>query len=338
MTSLEVTIGRARVARPILLLSVLLSGCMTFNPHSQKTSDAASVIPNVPLQKWGVESCGAGSLSTVMQHYGDTTTLADLDHAIPKLHGGVLTVDMLIAARQHGFDAQIVTGTPDLVAKEVADGRPVILMLQVIDSPGHKLDFYHYVVIDGIDPQRGLIRTQWGDRHGRWTTFAKLEHPWAGGGHAAIFIRPHDNAADAIRTAVALEDQGDFVNAAKKYREILTTHPDSVLAWTNLGNADAKLGKREEAEHDFRKAIELDAHARDAMNNLAWLLYQQRRYDEAESLARRAAAERGPDTYLVLDTLARVLAAKGNCSEAQTTFKEAVAGAKAQLEPLNCVN
>jgi len=311
---------------------------MTFNPHSQKPAADASVIANVPMQKWGVESCGAGSLSTVMQHYGDTTTLADLDRSLPKMRGGVLSIDMIFAARQHGFDAQIVTGTPDVVTQEVSEGRPVILMLQVIDSPGHKLDFFHYVVVDGIDRQQGLIRTQWGDQHGRWTTFAKLEKPWSGGGHAAIFIRPHDTAADAIRTAVVLEDQGDIVGAAKRYREVLTTHPDSVLAWTNLGNADARLGKRDEAEQDFRKAIEIDPHARDAMNNLAWLLYQQRRYDEAESLARRAAAERGPDSYLVLDTLARVLAAKGNCSEAQTTFAQAIAGAKGKLDPLTCAN
>jgi len=298
MTFSEVTIGRAHDARPIsknmkpetgnqkphkrpmslpsvsfwFLVSgfwFLPFGCMTFNPYSQTTSAEATVIPNVPVQKWGVETCGAGSLSTVMQHYGDTTTLRDLDATLPKMRGGVLTVDMLLAARKHGFDAQLVTGTPELVTREVADGRPVILMLQVIDSPGHKLDFYHYVVIDGLDPQRGLIRTQWGDQHGRWTTFAKIEKPWAGGGHAAIFVRPHDNATDAIRTAVLLEDSGDTVGAAKKYREILTAHSDSVLGWTNLGNADAKLGKREEAETDFRKAIELDPHARDAMNNLA---------------------------------------------------------------------
>lgn len=330
---------KAEVLRYALLPSafcLLLCGCVTFNPHSQKTSDAAQVIPNVPLQKWGVESCGAGSLSTVLQHYGDTTSLADFDAALPKIHGGVLSIDMLLAARKHGFDAQLVTGTPQVVTEEVAQGRPVILMLQVIDSPMHKLDFFHYVVVDGVDPQRGLIRTQWGDRQGRWTTFARLEKPWSGAGHAAIFIRPHDAAVDAIRTAVVLEDQGDAVGAAKKYREILATHPDSVLAWTNLGNADAKLGKREEAENDYRKALEIDSHARDAMNNLAWLLYQQRRYDEAESLARRAAAQPGPDSYLVLDTLARVLAAKGNCAEAETTFKQAVAGAKEKLEPLEC--
>lgn len=303
-------------------------------PRSTPASPTASVIPNVPMQKWGIESCGAGSLSTVLQHYGDKTSLAEWDATLPKMRGGVLSIDMLVAARKRGFDAQLVTGTPEVVEQEVSAGRPVILMLRVIDSIGKGLDFFHYVVVDGIDAQRGLVRTQWGDQQGRWTTMARLEKPWAGGGHAAILIRPRDGLTDQLRAAVALEDEGKYDEAAKQYRDLLAKHADSALLWTNLGNADMQLGKRPDAESDFRKALELDPAERDAMNNLAWLLYQEKRLDEAELLARKAAAIQGPDSYLVLDTLARVLAAKGNCTEAEQTFELATAGAKTKLDPL----
>src|SRR5205085_7967204 len=84
------------------------------------------------------------------------------------------------------------------------------------------------------------------------------------------------------------------------------------------------LGGRAGAEDAFRKALALDANSRDALNNLAWLLYQQKRLDEAESFARRAVAQQGPDSYLVLDTLARVLAARGSCEEAVKTFEQAI--------------
>jgi len=317
-------------------LGLLLSACVTMTPRSTPASPTAQVIPNVPMQKWGIESCGAGSLSTVLQHYGDTTSLKEWDAALPKMRGGVLSIDMLVAARKRGFDAQLVTGTPDVVDAELAAGRPVILMLRVIDSVGKKLDFFHYVVVDGIDRDRALIRTQWGDQQGRWTNFAKLEKPWAGGGHAAILIRPRDGMTEQLRAAVVLEETGDYAAAAKSYRDLLSRHPDSALLWTNLGNADMQLGKRAEAENDFRKALDADPAARDAMNNLAWLLYQQKRLDEAESFARKAASLHGPDSYLVLDTLARVLAAKGNCSEAQAAFQQASADARARLDPLIC--
>lgn len=310
-----------------LAFALLASSCITMTPRSQRATSAATVIPNVPMQKWGVESCGAGSLSTVLQHYGDPTSMADWDATLPKTRGGVMTVDMLIAARQKGFDAKLVTGTPDLVRSELRAGRPVILMLQVVEYPGSHFDFYHYVVADGIDEARGLIRTQWGDRKGRWVTFAKIEKPWAGGAHTAILIQPKSAdalIAEQLRAAVALEDQGKYADAAVVYRSLLAKHPDSALAWTNLGNADMQLGKRGEAEEDFRKALAIDGKSRDAMNNLAWLLLQQKRLDEAESYARQAVAQAGPDAYLVLDTLARVLAAKGACDEAAATFRSAI--------------
>jgi len=306
-----------------LLLLVLLTGCITVTPKTQHASPTATVIPNVRAQKWGIESCGAGSLSTVLQHYGNTTTMQSWDATLPKTHGGVLTIDMLLAARKAGFDAQLVTGTPAIIEQELQQGRPVILMLQVVDSPGKHYDFFHYIVADGIDPANGLIRTQFGDGQGRWTTFDRLEKAWSGGGHAAILIHP-GTASDALRAAVALEDAGKYADAATAYRAILSQHPESLLAWTNLGNTETQLGNRAAAEEAFRKALAIDATSRDALNNLAWLLYESKRYDEAETLARKAVAQHGPDSYMVLDTLARVLAAKGSCNEALTTFRAAI--------------
>ena len=311
-------------------------------PRSKQASPSATVIPEMPVLKWGIESCGAGSLATVLQHYGDPTSMQQWDSTLPKMHGGVMTIDMLLAARSKGFDAQLVTGTPQSIATELENGRPVILMLQVIDSPGHAYDFFHYIVADGIDTERNLIRTQWGDKQGRWVSLEKLEKPWSGGGHAAILIHPlsaDDQVRQALRSAIVLEDDGKVAEAAAKYREILAAHPDSSVAWTDLGNAEEKLGDNQAAEDAFRKALEIDPASRDALNNLAWLLYQEKRLDEAESFARKALSEPGPDSYLVLDTLARVLAAKGSCDEAVRTFQQAIdavpssqAQARADLE------
>jgi hypothetical protein len=321
-------IQRSTFTIPVLLLTCLAAlSCATLTPRSQHASSAAAVVPNVPEQKWGIESCGAGSLSTVLQHYGDPTPMATWDAELPKVRGGVLTIDLLVAARKKGFDAQLVTGTPDSIEAELRAGRPVILMLQVIDTVGRRFDFFHYIVADGIDAGRHLIRTQWGDGKGRWTTFERLEKPWSGGGHAAIFIKPKSPAEQLtaeVRDAVALEDAGKTAEAAARYRQLLTTHPDSLLLWTNLGNAAMQLRQNDEAETAFKHALTIDTNSRDALNNLAWLLLQQSRLDEAETFARRAVAQKGPDSYLVLDTLARVLAAKGDCRDALATFQAAL--------------
>ncbi|MEO6258739.1 MAG: tetratricopeptide repeat protein [Thermoanaerobaculia bacterium] len=310
-----------------LAFAAVLTSCITITPRTQHPSSSATVIPNVPLQHWGIESCGAGSLSSVLQHYGEPTTMAQWDATLTHSRGGVLTIDLLLAARSRGFQAELATGTPELVEREVRRGNPAILMLQVVDSPGRHYDFFHYIVVDGIDPDRKLVRTQFGDGQGRWTTFSRLEKAWAGGGHAAIFIRPEDGTSKSLRAGVALEERGKVPEAIVTYRTILTAHPDSVPAWVNLGNAQSKLGRREEAESAFRKALAIDPASRDALNNLAWLLFEEKRYLEAEPIARRAVAQQGPDSYLVLDTLARVLAARGACDEAQSMFQKAIDGA-----------
>ena len=304
----------------------LLSSCVYWTPMSRKTSTTAKVIPDVPMQKWDIKSCGAGALSSVLQHYGDPTTMQEWDASLPKTRGGVMSIDLALAARQKGFDARLVTGDQQMVERELLDGRPLILMLQVIQAPGKGYDFFHYVVLDGIDSKNQLVRSQFGDAKARWVKFDRLESAWAGGAHTAIVIRPKDATADRLRAAVALEETGELANAARSYRDILSTHPHSVVAWTNLGNVESQLGNRATAEDAFRKALAIDATAADALNNLAWLLYQEKRLDEAERLAERAVSSPAPDAWMRLDTLARIQLARGSCGQALKTWQRAVEG------------
>jgi tetratricopeptide (TPR) repeat protein len=290
------------------------------------TSPAARAIGDMPMHKWDPTSCGAGALSTVLQHYGDTTTMDTWQAALPKVRGGVMTVDMLLAARQKGYDAQIVTGDPAAIEQAVERGEPVILMLKVVQTVGDRYDFFHYIVVDGVDPVRNLIRTQFGDGKARWTSFSRIDSAWEGAGRAAIFIRPKsaEHMPADLRAAVALEERGQHAEAAAAYRMLLKENPRSVLVWTNLGNAEMHRGRLVEAENAFRKAIEIDGSAADALNNLAWLLYEQKRLDEAEALARRAVDAPAPDPWTRLDTLARIQVARGACGDAMRSWEKAL--------------
>jgi predicted negative regulator of RcsB-dependent stress response len=291
---------------------------------SHRPSTAAVVIPEVPMQKWDIKSCGAGSLTAVLQHHGSTRSMDEWQAILPKTRGGVMSIDMVLAARQQGFESNLVTGDPSLVEAEVRDGRPIILMLKVVGAPGKSFDFFHYIVIDGYDPMNNTFRTQFGDGRARWTTMDRLEPAWKSTQHAAIVIRPANPETEALRAAVRLEDAGKLALAADAYRTILDSDPKSVLAWTNLGNAELRLGRRKPAEEAFRKALETDPDNADALNNLAWLLYEEKRIDEAEPLARKAVITKAPDPWTRLDTLARILAAKGECDEAKMTFRQAL--------------
>ena len=305
--------------------ALLLSSCVFWTPRSHAPTTTALVIENVPKHKWDIKSCGAGALSSVLQHYGDPVPMAEWDAKLPKTRGGVMSIDLVLAARQRGFDASLVTGDASLLEAELRDRRPVILMLQVIQAPGKGYDFFHYVVIDGFDPTRNLYRTQFGDGTSRWARLERLEPAWKPTKYATIVIRPADPNAEALRAAVRLEQEGKYALAAQTYREILQKDPKSLLAWTNLGNSEMQLGRQLAAEEAFRKALELDPDSADTLNNLAWLLYEQKRINEAEPFARRAVLTKAPDAWMRLDTLARILVARGDCAEAELTFRQALA-------------
>jgi Tfp pilus assembly protein PilF len=313
-----------RRALLLLLAPTLLTSCVYWTPMSRDISSQAVVLPDVPMQKWDIKSCGAGSLTAVLHKHGDTKTMEAWDAELPKTRGGVMSIDLVHAARSRGFDASLVTGSRDIINAELKADRPVILMLKVIQAPGKSFDFFHYIVIDGYDPEKRLYRTQFGDGHARWTPLERLLSAWKSTKNAMILVHPKNPHAAALRAAVQLEEQGKYALAADAYREILRQDPKSLLAWTNLGNAEMRAGRRPAAEDAFRKAIEVDPEAADALNNLAWLLFEDKRIDEAEPIARRAVVAPAPDPWSRLDTLARILMARGECAEARIKFRQAL--------------
>jgi Flp pilus assembly protein TadD len=326
----------ARWAAWLLPVALAAGGCAAYTLRTPDPGPQARVLTGVPVPSFGMKSCGAGSLSAVLGYHGEAVTLEELDAVLPKgRNDGVLTLDLVLEARRRGYDARLVEGTAELVEREILEGRPVILMLQVLNSPGEKRDLFHYIVVEGIEPSKGVVRVQLGDGKQRWTTFARLDRAWRATRRTTLLISPDGPGAqmaarNSLRYAVALEAAGRTGEAVTLYRSLLEDDPRSVLLWTNLGNAEAKRGEPALAEAAYRRALELDPANADALNNLAWLLLEQRdRLAEAEELARRAVAGGGPDPHLALDTLGRVLRASGRCREALDAFAKAAASAPA---------
>jgi Flp pilus assembly protein TadD len=320
------------VSRPLALLVLLgLPGCATLAPRSRPPSPEAHILEQVPVRAFEGDRCGPGSLALVLNANGDPVSDAALNASLPRAPGGgVLSVDLLLAARQRGFDASLVAGDAGAIRREIGDGRPVILMLKLLDLPGERRDVNHYVIVDGFDSRRQLFRLQFGDGKARWAKLERVERAWRAAGHALLVVRRRwDEAAD-LRRGVELEASGRLAEAAETYRSVLEAHPASARAWVNLANCEARLGKREGAESAYRKALAISPEHRDALNNLAWLLLEEgSRLEEAETLATRAAAFEGPERALARDTLGRIQLARGRCLDAATTFQQALAPSEA---------
>jgi hypothetical protein len=314
---------RGARAAALLIPAAALVSCATFAPRSNLPGRSALIVGKAPLREFGTDRCGAGALSFVLNSLGDPVTLEALDAVLPKAEGGgVLSIDLLLAARARGFSARLVRGSALEIRQSVESGRPVILMLRVLDSPGTKHDLHHYVVADGVDGERALFRMQFGDGEGRWIRLDRIERAWAADGNALLLVEPGDGSGESreerLNRAVELEASGRIEEAIAAYRSVASEQPDWALAWTNLGNAEARAGRTRDAEAAYRRAIATDPGNRDALNNQAWLLLQDgTRLDEAEALARRALAAGGPDEDLVRDTLERILRTKSGVSSGE---------------------
>ena len=273
------------------------------------------------------DRCGAGSLALVLSARGGSHPVQVLEASLPEVPGrGVLSVDMLLAARARGFDAALLAGTPAVLQRELAAERPAILMLRLFDAPGSRRDIFHYVVADGLDPARGLFRLQYGDGKARWARLASIEDGWKATGHALLVVRAREETDAVLGRAMALERKQRLEEAEALYREVLEVRPDSLRAWVDLGNVVADRGRRTDAEAAYRRALAIDRDDRDALNNLAWLLLEDgARLEEAEDLAARAATPPGPDRSRAQDTLGRIQLARGRCVDAERTFREALA-------------
>ncbi|ABF92678.1 hypothetical protein MXAN_2327 [Myxococcus xanthus DK 1622] len=100
-------------------------------------------------------------------------------------------------------------------------------------------------------------------------------------------------------------------------RSIVEAHPHESEAWLLLGMAMRHApAATEEREATYREALRLDPRNANAARELAWMLINQDRSEEALPLARWAVAL-APWSPNALDTLALALAGTGACEEAR---------------------
>lgn len=116
---------------------------------------------DVPYVKQSPEGCGAASLAMVMQYWeakqsrtpsdaSDAARIFDVLHA-PKSHG-IYASAMEQYLTEHGFQSFAFAGGWEDLRDNIQKGRPLIVGLK--PTSGKAL---HYVVITGIDSDRGLV-------------------------------------------------------------------------------------------------------------------------------------------------------------------------------------
>lgn len=141
-----------------ILYVCLLSGCSTGAKELAIARPSQAVlIKDVPFFPQLDYQCGPASLAGVLNYYGDTVTPDEIAEAIyrQKIRGTV-SLDMVLYARQRGFDSKWYEGNTDDIVRAVDSGSPLVVMIDLGFSLARA---YHYMVITGYSSQGVIANT-----------------------------------------------------------------------------------------------------------------------------------------------------------------------------------
>jgi len=123
--------------------------------------------------------------------------------------------------------------------------------------------------------------------------------------------------------AHSLYKSGEFEGALAIQRLVTATADAMPGDYSNLGNLLYETGRKDEAEHAWRKAVEADPKLAKGWGNLGFLLHETGRKDEAEE-ALRKAVEADPGEPEYHNGLAYFLCECGRLEEADAEVREAL--------------
>jgi len=124
-------------------------------------ADKPGVWLDVPFVKQEKDACGAASIAMVMQYWlnqgintGPAPNPAEIQRQLySREGGGIYSSDLEHYFQEHGFRTFAFQGTWDDLKQHLGQGRPLIVALK----PSRGSSNLHYVVVAGLDWERGLV-------------------------------------------------------------------------------------------------------------------------------------------------------------------------------------
>jgi tetratricopeptide (TPR) repeat protein len=306
--------GRARARLCALACSLLLAACAAPQTRSLIEGRGVDLPPAariaVPFFAQDRYQCGPAALAMLLSEGGIDVRPDDLTALVYlPARGGSLQAEMLAAARRHGRLAVALPPRLDAVLGEVAAGHPVIV-LQNLSLPVAPV--WHYAVVIGFDLAAREIVMHSGLESEQRLALPVFERTWARSGHWAMVatdpaLPPRTPPLDVLVAAAAALERLDAAAARRSYAALLDRSPSDVGAWIGLGNTAFAQRDLESARAAFERVTQLAPGNGDGWNNLAVVLLDLGRIEQAHAAAARAAdlggvrAERYRQTLRAID-------------------------------------
>jgi tetratricopeptide (TPR) repeat protein len=305
-----------RYALSVLASVLLVTGCTLVQraewPQGLGGIPRQREITSVPFYAQEEYQCGPASLSMALTWSGlDVKPAALTDMVYTASRQGSLQPAMIAAARRWGRVAYVISGADSLI-REVADGHPVIVLLNLGLSWA---PLWHYAVVIGYDMPADEVVLHSGLNPRERMPMGLFQHTWARSQNWGLLVlKPQELPATAeesrfVQAVLGLERARQVEAAVQGYRTALYHWPRNLIAMMGLGNASYALGDLETSEDAFRRAAETHPENGAAFNNLADVLLRQGRKGEALDAVRKAIALGGPEKDTFQKTLEEIQSA-----------------------------
>lgn len=301
----------------ILLITGLLNGCAGLQTaqHWQKTEDLPTQVEldDVPFYPQDAYQCGPAALAMVLSWSGlPTQPQALVSQVYTPSRQGSLQAALISATRRHGRLAYSLTGMDGLLT-EVAAGHPVIV-LQNLGLSWYPV--WHYAVVIGYHLAEETVILHSGTTAHKHLPFRVFNNTWARSNYwGLVVLEPTQVPARAreetyLEAVLGLEKAQQWRAAIAGYKTALAHWPHSLVALMGLGNSLYALGELEEAEAILREASRLHPDSGLVFNNLAQVLWERGRRQEALDAAQKAVALGGELKAMYAQTLEEIRSAR----------------------------
>lgn len=264
----------------------------------------------VPFFAQEAFQCGPASLAMALKATGIDVTPETLkpELYLPDRHGS-LQVEMLAASRRHGATAyQLAPQLADML-REIAAGTPVVVLQNLAFN---WYPVWHYAVAIGYDLDRAEIVLRSGPEQRQILPMRTFEYTWARSGYWAMVALPPGKIPETaeansfIAAISAVEKISGAEYTQSTYLAALNRWPKNLATQIGSGNNAYRLHDLTQAENIFRQATLDHPDSVAAFNNLAQILAEQTRYEEALHAAHQAVSLGGPLLHTAEETLADI--------------------------------
>jgi len=305
---------RLKTACILMFFLLLVGGCSwTARPALERLEHLAlppqQEIGGVPFFPQEQYQCGPAVLAMALTWSGVATTPEKLaPEVFTAARKGSLQADIIGGVRRNGRVAYPIAGMAQLV-EELAAGHPVIVLQNLGLS---WIPVWHYSLAFGYDLKAETILLHSGKFPRKRTSFKVFERTWARSDHWGLLVLPPGmlprtaDEIDYLSAVAGLERTAHRQEALTAYKAALDRWPASYAAHIAVGNCYYGLGELKAAEKAYRETAAHFPERGAAYNNLAQVLLEQDRCDEALAAIKRAMAIDGPAVKAYRQTLGEI--------------------------------